>query len=149
LGWFRQKEFVMNLSMRNQLPGVVTAVVPGEVMATVKVRVVGGWEMTAAVTVEAVEALGVSAGSDVQVLVKSTQVALATGAVGGVSIRNRIPGTVQSVTAGRAMTSVKLAVEGGELTAVITKDAADELGLAAGSSVTALVKATEVVLATG
>ncbi|MFJ8011407.1 molybdopterin-binding protein [Streptomyces sp. NPDC096339] len=66
------------------------------------------------------------------------------------SIRNQIPGTVTSVTAGAAMSSVKVRLEGGQdVTAVITTDAAKELGLTEGSAVKALVKATEVSLATG
>lgn len=52
----------MSLSIRNQLPGTVISVTPGEVMATVKVRLGGGQEITAAVTLEAVEDLGLAAG---------------------------------------------------------------------------------------
>lgn len=41
-----------------------------------------------------------------------------------------------------------MTVEGGELTAAITKDAVEALGLTAGTSVVALVKSTEISLAT-
>ncbi|WP_406174445.1 molybdopterin-binding protein [Streptomyces sp. NBC_00996] len=136
----------MSLSIRNQLPGTVTSVTPGEVMATVKVRLDGGQEITAAVTQEAVQDLGLTTGSTVRALVKSTELSLATGPVDGVSIRNQLPGTVTEVTTGGAMARVKVEVAGGELTSAITKDAALELGLAAGSQVVALVKSTEVSL---
>ncbi|MER5706883.1 TOBE domain-containing protein [Streptomyces sp. NPDC042898] len=136
----------MSLSIRNQLPGTVVAVTPGEVMATVKVRLVGGQGVTAAITLEAVRDLGLGEGSAVRVLVKSTEVSLATGPVEGLSIRNQIPGTVADVATGGAMASVKVSVEGGELTAAITKDAVSDLGLAAGSSVVALIKSTEIAL---
>jgi molybdate transport system regulatory protein len=46
------------------------------------------------------------------------------------------------------MATVKVSVTGGELTAAITKDAVDELGLAVGTDVIALVKSTEVSLLT-
>ncbi|MFJ2703791.1 molybdopterin-binding protein [Streptomyces sp. NPDC087428] len=137
----------MSMSIRNQIPGTVTAVTAGEAMATVKVRLVGGQEITAAITLEAVKELGLTDGSPVRTLVKSTEVSLATGAVEGLSIRNRIPGTVTGVATGGAMASVKVAVEGGELTAAITKDAVTDLRLAPGASVTALIKSTEVSLA--
>lgn len=137
----------MSLSIRNQIPGTVTAVTAGEVMATVKVRLAGGQEVTAAITLEAVKELGLAAGSPVRTLVKSTEVSLATGAVEGLSIRNQIPGTVTGVETGGAMASVKVAVEGGELTAAITKDAVTDLGLAPGRSVVALIKSTEFSLA--
>lgn len=137
----------MSLSIRNQISGTVLSVTPGEVMATVRVRLDGGQELTAAITLEAVKELGLAEGTAVRTLIKSTEVALATGAVDGLSIRNRLPGTVTDVTTGGAMAGVKVAVAGGELTAAITRDAAEDLGLAAGAEVTALVKSTEIALA--
>ncbi|MBY8885993.1 TOBE domain-containing protein [Streptomyces sp. PTM05] len=137
----------MSLSIRNQIPGTVTAITSGEVMATVRVRATGGQDITAAVTREAVESLGLAEGSAVRVLAKSTEVSLATGTVDGLSIRNQLPGTVTSVATGNAMASVKVAVEGAELTAAITRDAVDALKLETGSPVVALIKSTEVALA--
>jgi molybdate transport system regulatory protein len=138
----------MGLSIRNQLTGTVTAVASGEVMATVKSRLSGGQEITAAITREAVADLSIAEGSAVRVLIKSTEVSLATGPVTGISIRNQIPGRVADVATGGAMATVKVSVEGGELTAAITREAVTELGLAAGSPVVALVKSTEISLAT-
>ncbi|KMS83885.1 MULTISPECIES: TOBE domain-containing protein [Streptomyces] len=138
----------MTLSIRNQLPGTVTEVHPGEVMATVKVRLTGGQDLTAAVTLEAVEQLGLAPGSPVTALVKATEVSLAANRVEGLSIRNQLRGTVIRLSLGEAMATVRVAVEGGELTAAITKDAAGDLGLFVGSDVVALIKATEVALAT-
>ncbi|MEJ8636610.1 TOBE domain-containing protein [Streptomyces sp. MS2.AVA.5] len=137
----------MSLSIRNQLPGTVTSVTSGEAMATVKVRLDGGQNVTAAITSEAVKDLGLGEGSAVRALMKATEVALATGTVDGLSIRNRIPGTVSDVSAGGAMASVKIDIEGGGLTAAITNDAVTDLGLTAGSSVVALIKSTEISLA--
>ncbi|QEU96713.1 TOBE domain-containing protein [Streptomyces kanamyceticus] len=138
----------MSLSIRNQIPGTVTSVTTGEAMATVKVRLAGGQDVTAAITTESVKELGLAEGSEVKILVKSTEVSLATGPVQGLSIRNQLAGTVTDVAAGGAMASVKVDVEGGALTAAITKDAVADLNLAAGASVVALIKSTEVSLAT-
>ncbi|MFJ7087069.1 molybdopterin-binding protein [Streptomyces griseus] len=137
----------MTLSIRNQLAGTVTAVTTGEAMASVKVRLAGGQDITAAITTDAVKDLGLAEGSAVKALVKSTEVALATGRVEGVSIRNQLAGSVTDVATGGAMGSVKVSVEGGELTSAITKDAVEDLGLKAGVSVVALIKATEISLA--
>jgi molybdate transport system regulatory protein len=65
------------------------------------------------------------------------------------SIRNQLPGQVTGITAGEAMATVKVSVEGGELTAAITREAVTELGLSVGSPVVALIKSTEISLATG
>jgi molybdate transport system regulatory protein len=68
----------MRLSTRNQLAGTVTAVTTGEAMAVVKVQLDGGQPITAAITREAADDLGLAAGTKVTVLVKSTEVMLAT-----------------------------------------------------------------------
>ncbi|MET9833634.1 TOBE domain-containing protein [Streptomyces sp. NPDC006385] len=137
----------MSLSIRNQLPGTITAVTPGEVMATVKVRLAGGQSLTAAITLEAVEDLGLTDGNAVTALVKATEISLATAPIEGLSIRNQLPGTVSGIATGGAMASVKIATEGASLTAVITRDATTDLALSPGVPVVALIKATEVALA--
>lgn len=64
------------------------------------------------------------------------------------STRNQLPGTVTSIHTGEAMAVIKVELAGGQtITSAITKDAADDLGLAVGSAVTVLVKSTEVMLA--
>src|SRR5262245_50591047 len=64
------------------------------------------------------------------------------------SIRNRFDATVESVTSGPAMTTVRARLSDGQsVTAAITSDAAADLALKAGSSVQVLIKATEVSLA--
>jgi molybdate transport system regulatory protein len=138
----------MRLSIRNQFDGVIDAVTRGEVMGTVLTRLSGGQQVTAAITLEAVDDLTLTEGQPVTVLIKSIDVAVATGSVQGLSIRNQIPGTVASVEHGTVMTTVKVAITGGQtLTAAITKDAAQSLDLKDGDAVTALVKSTEVSIA--
>lgn len=138
----------MSLSIRNQIPGTVTSVTTGEAMATVKARLAGGQVITAAITADAVAELKLTDGTPVTAVIKATEVSLATGAVSGLSIRNQLPGTVTAIATGNAMASVKVSIEGGDLTAAITKDAVAGLGLTAGSAVVALVKSTDVSLAT-
>ncbi|GAA2228070.1 TOBE domain-containing protein [Streptomyces indiaensis] len=138
----------MSLSIRNQLPGTVTTVTPGEAMATVRVRLTGGQDLTAAITRDAAQDLRLTPGTAVRALMKSTEVSLATAPIEGLSIRNQLPGRVTDLTAGEAMASVRVTVEGGELTAVITRDAAEDLALSPGTPVVALIKATDVSLTT-
>ncbi|MEU6895008.1 TOBE domain-containing protein [Streptomyces sp. NPDC046557] len=138
----------MSLSIRNQIAGTVADVTTGAAMTTVKVRLEGGQEITAAITTDAVKDLGIALGTAVNALVKATEVALTTDAVDGISIRNQIRGTVSGIARGGAMASVKVDVDGGGLTAAITNDAVEALGLAEGSAVVALIKSTEISLAT-
>jgi molybdopterin-binding protein len=66
----------MRLSARNQLAGTVAAIDVGAVMAIVKVDLPGGQQITASITKEAVKQLGVTVGSAVTAVVKSTEVML-------------------------------------------------------------------------
>jgi molybdopterin-binding protein len=64
------------------------------------------------------------------------------------SARNQLPATVTGITRGEATANVSLDVNGQRLVASITVEAVDELGLGEGSQVTAVIKASDVVLAT-
>jgi molybdopterin-binding protein len=66
----------MRLSTRNQLAATVQSIDIGSVMAVVKVELTGGQQVTASITKDAVEDLGLKIGDPVTVLVKSTEVML-------------------------------------------------------------------------
>jgi len=63
------------------------------------------------------------------------------------SARNQIRATVTSVNAGEAIANVELDADGVRLVASITVEAARDLGLAAGREVTAVIKASDVIVA--
>ncbi len=66
-----------------------------------------------------------------------------------ISGRNKIPATVKEVVTGTVMAKVVLEGPGGiELVAVITADGVADLGLRKGQPVTALIKATEIMVVT-
>ena len=65
------------------------------------------------------------------------------------SARNQLTGTITSINEGAAIANVELDVNGQRLVASITVEAAHELGLRDGTSVTAIIKASDVILATG
>jgi molybdate transport system regulatory protein len=67
----------MRLSARNQLKARVEAVTLGEVMATVRVALPDGQQITAAITKDATEELGFAIGDEVTVIIKATEVMLA------------------------------------------------------------------------
>jgi molybdopterin-binding protein len=65
------------------------------------------------------------------------------------SARNQIPARVTSITQGEAIANVVLDAGGVRLVASITVEAARELGISEGSEVTAIVKASDVVIGVG
>ena len=64
----------MEVSARNQIPGKVTNVVLGGVMAEVTVDIGDGKEIVAAVTRASVERLGLAEGTEVVAIIKATEV---------------------------------------------------------------------------
>ena len=64
------------------------------------------------------------------------------------SARNQIPARVTGINAGEAIANVEIAANGVRLVASITEEAVRQLGLTEGSNVTAVIKASDVILAT-
>ena len=62
------------------------------------------------------------------------------------SARNQLQGIVTTVSIGAVMAEVVVEVNGAQVVAAITKDSAERLGLEAGKSVTAIIKATDVMI---
>jgi molybdopterin-binding protein len=63
------------------------------------------------------------------------------------SARNQIPATVVSISHGEAIANVEMDANGQRILASITVEAVRELGIAEGSEVTAIVKASDVMVA--
>jgi molybdopterin-binding protein len=71
-------EPVMRLSARNQIKGTVSEVKKGATTAHVKVDIGGGQVITSSITNEAVDDLAIKAGSKVAVVIKASDVMIAT-----------------------------------------------------------------------
>ena len=67
----------MEISARNGLKGKVEKVKLGEVMASIKIKVEEPGMITAAITRESAEELGLTKGDDVKAIIKSTEVMVA------------------------------------------------------------------------
>lgn len=63
------------------------------------------------------------------------------------SARNQIPARVLGITTGEAIANVELDASGVRLVASITVEAVQQLGLTEGSQVTAVIKASDVMIA--
>jgi molybdopterin-binding protein len=62
------------------------------------------------------------------------------------SARNQLKGTIKSVTKGQTTAHVEIDVGGAVVTASITNEAVDALGLKAGQAAYAVVKASDVMV---
>lgn len=64
-----------------------------------------------------------------------------------ISARNVLAGTVTKVTRGSTTSHVRLDVDGTSVTAAITNESVDELGLTEGQQAYAVIKASDVMIA--
>jgi len=63
-----------------------------------------------------------------------------------ISGRNKLKGTVKEITLGEVMAKVVLQVGDNRITALVSKEAVEEMEIKKGKEMTALIKATEVML---
>ncbi|MGN1038803.1 MAG: molybdopterin-binding protein [Mailhella sp.] len=139
----------MKVTTRNRLEGVVSAVKKGAVNDEVAIRLKGGLTVSAIVTGESAENLGLCPGREVIAMVKGVNVLLARDVEGYIlSSRNMLPGKVTAVKEGQIMASVAVELENGDrITSVCTADSLEDAGIAVGVSVHAAIKAPHVILA--
>jgi molybdopterin-binding protein len=64
-----------------------------------------------------------------------------------VSARNQLKGTITDIVLGTVMAHITIQVSENLIESVVTRKSADELNLKNGDSVTAVIKATEVLVA--
>lgn len=135
------------ISAQNQIKGRITHIQTGEAMSLITIQA-GDHTVVSAVTNQGVKALDLKSSDTVTAVVKSTEAMLIKD--GGqnvkISARNLFHGRVESIAQGEAMGFVKVTAGSLHLGAAITRQALDEMRLAAGDSVTVAIKATEVML---
>lgn len=140
---------MMRTSARNMLLCKVAAVKPGAVNAEVLLDVSENIKLVAIITGESVKTLDLVPGRDVFALIKSSFVLLApAGEVGRSSARNILTGTVARREDGPVNSEIILDL-GHEktLAAIITKESASNLDFKVGDRVSALIKASHIILA--
>lgn len=141
----------MKSSARNQFAGPVTDIRQGEVESEVSLAIGPGLALTAMVTNDSVQTMGLAEGREVMAFVKASSIVLMVADEGArVSARNRFAGQVHALHMGPVNAEVTLALPGGQhlLTAVITRDSVDRLRLSLGQPATAVFKASAVFLVT-
>ena len=140
----------MKTSARNQFFGTVSRVRPGAVNDEIELDIAGGHRIVAIVTRESTDNLGLQPGRQAFALIKSSSVILVTDGAGArFSARNQLAGTVARLTPGAVNTEVVIDLPGGgSVAAIITNDSAEALELAPAAPVTAMFKASSVIVGT-
>jgi molybdate transport system regulatory protein len=138
----------MKTSARNQLIGTVRAVKKGAVNDEVEIELDSGQRIVAVVTHESAASLGLAPGVAAFALIKASSViVVADLGTARLSARNQLSGNVARTQPGAVNAEIVIDVGGGlMLVAIVTQESASSLGLAPGSSATAIFKASSVIV---
>ena len=139
----------MKTSARNQFRGTISAIRTGAVNDEIELRLPSGTTLVAIITRTSSDALGLRVDRPAAALIKASSVLMATDLGGAkVSARNLLAGTVASVTRGAVNSEVTLDIDGGgQVVAIVTVASVERLGLTPGARATALIKASDVIIA--
>ena len=139
----------LKTSARNQFAGTVSGLRDGGVDYEVRVRLDAHTEIAAIITHASADNLGLQIGREVFALVKSSSVMLTTERSLRLTARNQLWGEVAAIHQGPVNSEVTLALPSGRsVTAVVTADSCETLGLTVGSPACAFFKSSSVILAT-
>ena len=140
----------MKTTARNQFAGTVSAVEIGPVSAQVSIALASGAEITATLTAAAAKRLKLKKGQEALALVKESAIVLVTDFAGWqLSARNQLAGTVSRIEKGAVSSLVVVTLPGGAaITASVTNEGVNALGLKVGLAATAVFKAYSVMVAT-
>jgi molybdate transport system regulatory protein len=140
----------MKTTARNQFAGTVSALDIGPVSAEVTLQLKAGDAITATMTSAAARRLKLKKGQEALALIKASAIVLVTDFAGWqLSARNQLAGTVSRIEPGAVSSLVVLTLPGGAaVTASVTNEGVEALGLAVGMPATAVFKAYAVMVAT-
>jgi molybdate transport system regulatory protein len=139
----------MKTTARNQFAGTVSAVELGPVSAEVSIALAFGAEITATMTRTAAQRLKLEPGKEALALVKASAVVLVTDFAGWqLSARNQLDGTISRIERGAVSSLVVLTLPGGaSITASVTNEGVESLGLKVGAAVVGVFTASSVMVA--
>jgi len=140
----------MELSTRNVFQGTIKELKAGIVTTEVVLSLPGGNDIVATITNESVDHLGLAPGKEACALIKAPLVIIVAGEPNmRFSTRNMLTGTISRIEPGAVNAEVIIDISPGQsICAVITMGSVKSMGLKVGDSVTALFKASSVILAT-
>lgn len=139
----------MKSSARNQFNATVAGIASGAINDQITLALPGGQELVAVITRESTRSLRLERGTKALALVKASSVIVMTETDGmRLSARNHFRGKVSQVQEGAVNSEVLIDTHGGgmQIAAIVTRESASDLGLAAGVPCSAAFKASSVML---
>lgn len=143
------RRIAMKTTARNQFAGTVLEVLEGPATTQLTLDIGNGQRIVATIGTPAAHELGAVPGVEALALIKASEVVLVADFAGWrLSARNQLAGHIARIHKGATTSLVGLVLAGGAtITASVTNDAVDALGLAIGQPATAAFKASAVMVA--
>jgi len=138
----------MKLSARNVFAGTVSKVTKGAVNSEVTLSLNGGPQLVSIVTNGAIENLELAEGKGAIAIIKASSIIIGTDLHDAkVSARNVMCGTITKIIEGPVNAEVDVDMGNGHtVSAVITHESSNKLGLKEGGHACALFKASSVII---
>ena len=134
------------LSARNQLPGIIKSISRGNVTAEIIIVTATGVEISSIITLGSCVRMNLEPGDKVIAVVKASDVIIAVGDNFTISCRNNILGTIKKINSGSVNDEIVIDANGTKLVSVITKNSVERLKLTEDMKVSALIKASNVIV---
>lgn len=141
------RRFSLQTSARNQFGGKVLEIKKGAVNSEIIMGIKGEDRISAVITKDSLKRLNIKLGDDLIALIKASSVILMPMLDDiKIGVSNKLEGEILKINTGAVNNEVIVTLKGGNvLTAVITKDSCEDMGLKIGSKVFAIFKASDVI----
>jgi molybdate transport system regulatory protein len=138
----------MKISARNVFAGKVDMLTNGAVNTEVLLTLPGGETIVSVITKASAESLGLAQGKAAYAIIKASDVMIGKGLdAAKLSARNILTGEVTKLQEGAVYSEVEVRLPGGtSIVGSITKESVKALGLINGDKVSAVVKASHVLI---
>lgn len=136
----------MKISARNQIRGEVEYIELGKVNASVFVKLKSGYSLISVITHHAVGNLSLEIGDEVTAFFKSSSVLVTTDPTIQISARNKFLGNIADMTQGDVNTELLIDIGNDTIAAVINNEAVKQLQLKKGDALSAVIKASDILL---
>ena len=138
----------MRISTRNVFSGTVCQITRDHSVAMVVLELKSGHRISSVITRDSVDSLNLEVGVSAYALVKASSVMIASQQDQlAISARNQVKGRITKLSQSSVVGEVVLDIGAGEsITATITENSIDKLGLVEGQNVYAVIKSTSVII---
>lgn len=146
--YYLEKESRRKTSARNTLFGKVVAIAKGDIQAKIALTTVGGLSLSAVITLDSMNRLGIKTGSLITAEVKAPWVVLQkSGESPPCSAENMFNGIVERINRGKVISEYVVRIQDGtEICSIMTSESGNRLGLGINDQVWAMFNSFSVVL---